>query len=157
MIVLGIDPGASGALAWGTEFNSESMPFPYASEVDINEAFRKILGGEFEKTKLHAFIEAVHSFPGQGVASSFAFGKSYGFLRGLLIANKIAFETVQPRAWQKTFNMKSSKEESKTDWKRRLKARAQEMFPRIKVTLATADALLIMEHGRRQLAARLVK
>ena len=39
---------------------------------------------------------------------------------------------------------------SKTEWKNKLKAKAQQLFPvwSKRITLATADALLIAEYGR---------
>ena len=38
---------------------------------------------------------------------------------------------------------------SKTEWKNKLKAKAQQLFPGEKVTLATCDSLLIAEYGRK--------
>ena len=94
-----------------------------------------------------AYIEKVHSMPAQGVVSSFKFGRSYGFLRGLLIALKIPFEEVTPQRWQKEFVTKRTKTESRTDHKNKLKGKAQQLFPQIKVTLAIADAMLIGQYG----------
>lgn len=38
----------------------------------------------------------------------------------------------------------------KTAWKNKLKAEAQRLFPSIKVTLKTADALLIYEYAKKE-------
>ena len=96
-----------------------------------------------------AYIEKVSSSPQMGVTSAFTFGRGYGFLRGLLTAYNYPFEEVLPRKWQASFGMKKGKDESNTQWKNRLKGKAQQLFPHLKVTLATADALLIAEYGRR--------
>ena len=48
-----------------------------------------------------AMIEQVHSMPKQGVASSFKFGRHYGFLLGVLTALGIPYQTVTPQKWQK--------------------------------------------------------
>jgi len=142
-IILGIDPGAGGGLAswYDNEMCAVKMP---ATEKDICD-----WAADFCETGAFAYIERVHAMPGQGVTSMFSFGRNYGFLRGCLIAHGIPFEEVTPRTWQKTFGLKKAKGETPTAWKNRLKAKAQQLFPELKVTLATADALLIAEHGRR--------
>lgn len=89
-----------------------------------------------------AVIEKVHSMPKQGVASSFKFGQSYGFLRGLLIALEIPFQSVAPGVWQRSLGCLSGGD------KRVTKAKAQELYPELKVTHATADALLIATFGQ---------
>ena len=140
---LGIDPGQSGGIVKVTSNGfvfATKMP---ETERDIWEAIRDTDG--------IALIEKVHSMPDQGVASSFKFGKGYGFLRGCLIAGGIPFEEVTPQAWIKGLAIPSkAKTETRTQWKNRLKAMAQQMFPQLKVTLATADALLIATYNKRK-------
>ena len=98
----------------------------------------------------HAYIERVASMPGQGVASTFKFGRSYGFLRGLLVAFAIPFEEVAPGVWQKPFGLPTLKKAgSITAKKNAHRAKAQQLFPGVKMTHAVADALLIAEWGRR--------
>lgn len=60
-------------------------------------------------------------------------------------------------AWTRCERCKGIKKvggESKQSFKNRLKDKAQQLFPREKVTLATADALLIAEYARRQFGGR---
>ena len=102
-------------------------------------------------------IEKVHSFPGQGVASSFKFGMGFGGLIMALVSSGIPFEFVTPRVWQKAMGItpreksnRSDFTESKTQFKNRLKAKAQQLFPAVRVTLKTSDALLIAEYCRRK-------
>ena len=55
------------------------------------------------------------------------------------------------RTWQKGLSIQPKrKEESKTQFKNRQKGLAQQMHPDIKVTLATADAILIAEYLKKQ-------
>lgn len=108
------------------------------TERDVWEWLQGALGGSD-----FAYIERVHSMPKQGVASSFTFGRSYGFLRGCLIASGIPFEEVTPQTWQKALGCLSRGDKNVT------KAKAQQLFPSLKITHATADALLIAEYGRR--------
>lgn len=135
MNILGIDPGQKGGIAFVGEnlFVAQKMP---DTERDALEAIQ-LLRGQF------AYIEAVHSMPKQGVASSFKFGQNYGFLRGCLIALGIPFETVTPQKWQKALGCLSRGNKNVT------KAKAQELYPSLKITHATADALLIATYGYR--------
>jgi crossover junction endodeoxyribonuclease RuvC len=138
MRFLGIDPGQSGGLAcitFGIDLfrQSDCWKMP-ATERDTAALFRHIK--EAWSPSL-ASIEAVHSMPGQGVSSSFKFGKSYGFLRGLLIAYEIPFIEVSPHKWQKDLGCLSKGDKNVT------KSRAQQLYPTLKITHATADALLI--------------
>jgi hypothetical protein len=58
---------------------------------------------------------------------------------------------VRPAKWQQHFGLgKRSGCASDTEWKNKLKQAAQRLYPDIKVTLDTADALLLLEYGRVQ-------
>jgi len=59
------------------------------------------------------------------------------------------FATIRPQDWQAAIGMKKLKGEQVTAWKNRLKEKAQELFPSLKITKATADAILIAEVCRR--------
>lgn len=150
MIFLGIDPGASGGIAIIGGSYADAVPVP-DTERDLWEKIRAVSvvrdatgsGGRF-----FAIIERVHSMPKQGVASSFKFGQSYGFLRGLLVASGIPFEEVAPQKWQKELGCLSRGDKNVT------KARAQQLFPGLKITHATADALLLAEYARRLWVSR---
>jgi len=136
---IGVDPGASGGiarLANGVEPYAWKMP---ETERDISELFRPFS----EYKRIFCVIESVHSMPKQGVTSSFSFGRNYGFLRGMLIAYQIPFEEVTPIKWQKALACQSHGDKNIT------KSRAQQLFPELKITHATADSLLIAEYCRR--------
>lgn len=139
MTFLGIDPGASGGIAviWANgQASAHKMP---ETEDDVIEAIEEIASSN----DVFAVIEKVHSMPKQGVASSFAFGVSYGGLRMALAALKIRREHVTPQKWQKELGCLTKGDKNVS------KRRAQELFPKIKVTHAIADALLIAEYARR--------
>jgi crossover junction endodeoxyribonuclease RuvC len=138
---LGIDPGDSGGIAVLTlEHVLTTWKMP-ETEHDISDVFASIRG-----LISFAMIESVHAFKGQGVSSTFAFGRNYGFLRGMLIAHKIPFEDMTPAKWQAALRVKAIKDESKTDHKNRLKGLAQQLFPHHQMTHAIADASLIVEY-----------
>jgi len=135
MRILGIDPGQSGGIALLGEITPMASKMP-DTEKDIFDLLDSYDGNR-------AYIEAVHAMPGQGVSSCFKFGRNYGFLRGCLIALGIPFETVTPQKWQKALGCLSHGDKNVT------KAKAQELFPSLKVTHSTADALLIALYGSR--------
>lgn len=157
MRIIGIDPGGSGGMAF-------FMPEVYApivhkfdgmTEQDIATELEEFNLGRGD-ANVHCYLEKVGANRGpagraQGATSMFTFGQSYGLLRGILVALHVSFEEVTPQRWQSLFSLKrTDKEESITDKKNRHKAKAQQLFPTIKVTHAIADALLIAEYGRRE-------
>lgn len=140
---IGIDPGKSGGIAVLNNSLACAWKIP-KTERDCQELFEELAATD----GCFAYIEKVHAMPGQGVTSMFNFGRNYGMLRAMLICNKIPFESVKPQAWQAPFGLKNSKW-TKTEKKNQHKARAQELFPKITMTHALADALLIAEFARR--------
>lgn len=142
---IGIDPGASGAIAL---IHSGVIHTCRMTETDADVA--EFLNCWLRSVQLSsfAFIEKVHSMPKQGVSSSFKFGASYGFLKGLLTGLKIPFEEVTPQRWQKAMGCMTKGDKNVS------KAACQRLFPQEKVVHATADAMLIAEYCRRELVAR---
>lgn len=142
-LYIGIDPGKSGGIAALYPDGQVHLTAKLSeTEKDIAEVLKN-----FDSSFTHwpsALLERVHAMPKQGVSSSFTFGRCYGFLRGLLIALEIPFDEVTPQAWQKSLRCmtKGNKNVSKQ--------KAQQLFPKIKVTHAIADALLIAEYLRRK-------
>lgn len=144
-IFIGIDPGANGGLAVIYQSHTEAYPLKKNSPKWIADKLESL--GETPVST--AMIELVHSMRGQGVVSSFNFGYNFGMLEGFLIGSGVPYERVTPQAWQKGYGLFKQPGESHTDKKNRHKALAQELFPDLKITHATADALLIAEYARR--------
>ena len=63
---------------------------------ELIEAIRR-MGEE----NVMAVVEQVHSMPGQGVASTFSFGTSYGKILGMFESLGIPYVTCTPGKWQK--------------------------------------------------------
>jgi hypothetical protein len=151
--VIAIDPGKSGGIAYRID-NAQSVvsiPMP-ETEGDILETICAVQEGSTDPANAVAYIEQVGGFikgrPAPGSAM-FNFGRNFGYLIGVLQALKIRIELVRPQEWQKDFALGTS-DGDKTAWKNKLKQRAQQLFPQQKVTLSTADALLILEYGKRR-------
>ncbi len=140
MIFLGLDPGKSGGISVHTDEYVNAFAFTNQTPKDICQIIRACSRGD---CGCFAAIEKVHSMPKQGVASSFTFGKGYGFLLGCLTALEIPFEYVTPQKWQRYLGCLSKGDKNVT------KQKAQELFPHLKITHATADALLIGEYLKR--------
>lgn len=137
-VYLGVDPGKNGAITFliGDKVICTKIP---ETERDLLEAFKVV--GEHDAV---ALLEFVHSSPQMGVKSAFTFGQGYGALRMALTAAGIRWETVRPQEWQKGLGCLSKGDKNVT------KARAQSLFPNVKVNHSNADSLLIAEFCRRK-------
>jgi crossover junction endodeoxyribonuclease RuvC len=159
MIYIGIDPGITGAVVAVHEdgdvkfFDTPCIELKKSGKgykTDFLPAGMADILGMYKGARpdeCHAFIEQVSSMPGQGVASTFGFGKGYGIWIGILAAYGIPYTFVTPQRWKKTFML------GKTD-KDASRLRAMELFPSASPQLARkkdigrADALLIAAYGR---------
>ncbi len=141
--VIGVDPGAKGAIAWITDGKPcvEKMP---ETLQDLWELVDSIRAGWKTLHGCKAYIEAVHASPQMGTVSAFTFGQGFGRLEMALTAAGIPFERVSPQRWQKALGCLTKGDKNVS------KRKAQELFPAMKCTHATSDALLIAEYGRRQ-------
>ena len=145
-IYIGIDPGQKGGIALISESNQ--VTYPYSDETLI-----KVLRQASEECEnISTCLEKVGAMPGQGVTSMFTFGKSAGFIEGVLQTLDIPYQLVPPQTWKKEFTLNKSKEKSVEVCKR--------LFPKVNL-LATprckkdhdgmAEALLMAEYAKRKL------
>lgn len=141
--LIGIDPGKSGGIGVYSITKNKLIDVIAMPEtpVDTLEYLKN-----FQKNSV-CFLEKVGGLPGMGGSSMFNFGKNFGHLEMCLIALKIKTTEVTPQVWQKYFQLGTKGNKSTTEWKNKLKFKAQQLFPHIKVTLSISDALLIMEYG----------
>lgn len=152
MIILGIDPGLSGALAlYNTSDQTvEVFDMPVLELVrngkkkgEVSaQALANLLAGRGIKA---AFLERVNAMPGQGVTSVFSFGRSTGIVEGILAAYDIPTTLVTPQAWQKAVGQRAGKDGSRE--------RAMQLFPaqadlfQRKKDDGRSDAALIAHYG----------
>ena len=103
MRVIGIDPGATGAIVLledGVPIEWTEMPVMTVGKTTRVNA--SAVADFIRNTgTAHVFVEAVHSMPKQGVASSFNFGHNVGTIMGVLGAMGIPHTLVTPQAWKK--------------------------------------------------------
>lgn len=106
MMYCAIDPGLQGAVVCIDENNEirTKIKIPVIknsggkTEINIKELVRILEAiGKIDVLVL----EKVHSMPGQGISSSFSFGKGCGIIEGILTTLKIPYLLITPQAWQK--------------------------------------------------------
>lgn len=149
-IIVAIDPGASGGVAWRINGNNHcaKMPDTEGGAVTLLRSIGCVT--ETTQTATLCYIEEVGGFIGKAQPGSamFKFGFNAGLLRGIAMALGWRIILVRPAKWQAGLGLGGSKScDSKADWKRKLKGEAERRFPDMTVTLATADALLILDWG----------
>lgn len=137
---IGIDPGKNGAIAFLSAYWNAVTVGLDSTPRDISDSLAEMA----KNYKCVAIIEQVSSSPQMGVKSAFTFGQGFGMLEGLLTAHCIPFERVRPQVWQKAMGCMTGGDKNIT------KRRAQELFPKTKITHKIADALLIAEYCRRK-------
>lgn len=154
MRVLGVDPGASGALALLFEDQLLVVDMPTHSvkrgkgekrEVD-GYALRHLLE---ELRPDVAYLEQVGGITGQSASAAFNFGRASGVVEGALKMAGVRVEMTAPHVWKRRMGLKGGKDASR--------ARSSALFPayahnwkRVKDD-GRAEAVLIAEYGRQQL------
>ena len=152
MLIIGIDPGISGAICFfedGQVIEIIDMPVMADGKKNkrqingpqtYNEILKRI--NKFQKKDIIVIIEQVSAMPGQGVTSMFNFGQSFGVLKGICSAMQLSMFFVRPAKWKKYFGLiKTEKDASRT--------KVIEIFPYISSELSRkkdsnkADAVLI--------------
>ena len=96
MIIVGIDPGVSGAISILRE-GKISMICDIPIMIDGTKSKRQINAAELanilikenigEEDKI--ILESVSAMPGQGVTGMFSFGQSFGVIKGVCAALRI--------------------------------------------------------------------
>lgn len=154
MFIIGIDPGASGAVAIlddGVLIHVFDMP---AVEIEVGGKKKKRISPEMLAAELRLFadqgavavVEQVNAMPGQGVTSMFAFGQAYGLALGVLAGLAIPTRTVTPAKWKKDLQLNTGKDAARARAAALWPAMARE-FSRVKDD-GKAEACLIAMWGR---------
>lgn len=143
---VGVDPGKKGGYSIITG-NGDAISFPWDDAGFVNTMNN--ISASFPKDKIFVFVEKVGAMPGQGVVSMFNFGKSAGFIEGVLNACYLTYELVPPQRWKKYYGLNSDKSASIE--------KCKELFPKTNL-LATprshkpsdgmAESLLIANYGK---------
>ena len=117
-VFIGIDPGLSGAVAVlspaGRLVDVFDMPVvdKRVNATLLHDAVRFYVE-HVDAGRLSAVVEQVASRPGQGVASTFKFGTSYGVVLGVLGALEIPVTHVRPNVWKRAVGVTADKGSSR--------------------------------------------
>ncbi len=104
-MILGIDPGLHGALAWmeedGRVVDVQDIPIlnegPRRKTIDASALARLLTS----RPVRGAMIEAVHARPTDSKSSAFTFGRHLGALEALIMAQDLPLRRVAPQTWRK--------------------------------------------------------
>ena len=152
MLIIGIDPGISGAICFFEEGEiKDVIDMPVMADGKKNK--KQINGSQifneiservknYKTENINVIIEQVSAMPGQGVTSMFNFGQSFGVLKGICAAMQLPIFFVRPAKWKKHFDLINSQKDSS-------RTKVIQMFPKIsslikrKKDANKADAILI--------------
>ena len=154
MLIFGIDPGISGAIAiFKNNKFVEVLDMP--TMIDGKKNKRQVNGAQFAHIikeysngydgEMRVIVEQVNAMPGQGVTSMFNFGQSFGVIKGVCSALNIPIYFVRPLKWKKYFDLvKTNKDASRT--------KVIQIYPHISDKISRkkdsnkADAILIASY-----------
>ena len=155
MLIIGIDPGISGAVCFFENGEiKDIIDMPIMAEGKKNK--KQINGSQlcneiitrtnsYLKKDIYVVVEQVSAMPGQGVTSMFNFGQSFGVIKGICSAMQFPIYFVRPAKWKKYFNLlKTEKDASRS--------KVIEIFPYISAKLSRkkdsnkADAILLASY-----------
>ena len=143
--ILAFDPGKGGGLAILRPNGSIDLR-PWTVEHELLDVIQSM-----DPSSYDAVIEDVPAFVSSATsnASSFKLGYNFGFIVGSCRSHGFGTHLVLPKAWQKGLNgLKPNM--GYTARKRQLKDNAVRLYPDLKITNATADAVLILDYWRRE-------
>lgn len=145
-----VDPGSNGGIAWedGTQTRAEPLP---DTPGEIYALLRSIRESADGGNGVVLYLENVVGNAGgcRTAQQGFGFGRGYGQIEAFCLALGISRRDVTPRKWQNALGIGARGEMTTPAWKAYLKERAQRIYPQgVKVTNATADALLLLFYAR---------
>jgi len=164
MIVMGIDPGQTGGLAWVTEdltklhfdgavglVDAISMPLIKLTKkptLDLLEVHCWFDHLEYADEQWAVVIENVHAMPAQGVSSSFQFGRMFGAVEVMAQTYSQKIIYVTPQKWKRHFGLLKTNKSASV-------AKATELYGdehwKLKKHEGVAEAALIATWGLHQL------
>jgi crossover junction endodeoxyribonuclease RuvC len=117
-VVLGIDIGASGAIAVldgdGKLIAVHDMPVLQDGPAGRRNVNAPILAGIISNTQASAaYVEFVGARPGESPSGAFAFGRSRGVIEGVLAAAGIPAAMITPAHWKRLIGIAPGKEGAK--------------------------------------------
>jgi crossover junction endodeoxyribonuclease RuvC len=154
MIVAGIDPGKSGALAITYPDGSvQAFDVPRVKlkgkDVPAWQEWQRSWSGAFDFAGVDlVVIEDVAARPGQGVTSMFTFGRTLGFAHALAVASGASVQMVTPSVWKGKLGLLNSSKEASREKATALYPKSVGLLDRVKDD-GRAEAILLAHYGRK--------
>ena len=149
-IIIGIDPGANGALCFTNSKEKDMHTHKCHKLISGRRLTVSMALNAYESKEAIAYIEKVHAMPHDGRSSLFKFGVNYGAWLGILNSIKGITKIVEvsPQKWMKFWENKIGEKlpRVKKDRKNKLKEIAS-IYTEKSATLWNADAVLITMYG----------
>jgi hypothetical protein len=146
-LIIAIDAGASGGYAIGTLPYTSLRLANWTGEADFLDELEGLQSADLP---LEAWLEEVPPYVGRKIpaSASFKLGKNYGFIMGAIQGRGIPLNLVRPAEWQK--GLTGVRQRKGGDKKRCLRDHAFRLYPATdrKITLKTADAVLVFHYAR---------
>ena len=145
---IGIDPGKSGGIIV-IDDNGDSNAYKCPEKIFDMATLFKIAIGDTPPDNVRLLMERVWARPSNATRAAFTYGVNYGQWLGIAASHEIKMYTTLPNNWIKWIGCpKALAVKERKHW---LRDKAKELYPNIKkVTLATADAILIGHYARKE-------
>ena len=144
MIYVGIDPGASGGMAWPVTNGRGYNVLRFKDKEFILSQWKQWSRSD---APLRIVLEQVHAMPKNGVSGMFKFGQNFGWWQGVVESFAWDYELVTPQKWQRHLGCMTNGDKNVT------KAFAAELVEKsgssMRVTHTIADAICLAEYARR--------
>lgn len=113
-MILGIDPGLLGALAFLDDelliYDMPTLKIERNSKRKLQINLQHLLSIIKGQKVDHCYLELVGAMPGQGVSSMYQMGRGYGQLEMALAACNIPMTYVTPQVWKKALGVPKDKD-----------------------------------------------
>ena len=154
-LILGIDPGQTGALALiRCDYAVDVWDMPtvektYGKGLEVNAwLLADIIDGILDEygAEIEGCVERVGAMPENGGTSMFGFGRSAGVIEGVMAAKGVRHTFARPTAWKRATGLSGRDKDA-------ARAKAIELFPEIRQKLTRkkdvgrADALMIAHYA----------
>jgi len=156
LIYIGVDPGKKGGFAvieQGISGQQTIEVYPWDDSEFVHKMRMLAEDDDIRNAGIIAAVEKVGAMHGQGVTSMFSFGRSLGFIEGVLSGCWISYQLVPPNVWKKSFSLIGKDKQASIETCKRL-------FPGInllpsdrcrKESDGEAESALLAEYARRNL------
>jgi len=143
--IIGVDPGKNGGLVVISQKEIRAYKCPETPDA-MATLFGVALNGD-APIDTYFVIEKVWARPGNASRAAFTYGVNFGLWLGIAASYEVDVNYVLPQKWMAHFECpKGMQVTQRKNW---LKDKAKEYYPELKkVTLATADAILIARYGQ---------